>query len=147
MQPSNVLLQQFPPPVPSENLSSIISSLNQYALAIDVALAALWFFVAFRAGWMAFFFRTTLIGGLAFGVYAAHGIMGRKIEKELERVRMNMHKQRGEKVRCSSAHLRTVPDDALSSLLLLRKASSGSTASLTSSGPSSTLRSSFLSST
>jgi hypothetical protein len=62
------------------------------------ALGGLWFFTAFGSGWMAFLFRSSLFGGLAFCVYVAHGVIGRKVEKEIERIRLDQIKQRGEKV-------------------------------------------------
>lgn len=62
------------------------------------ALAAVWFFFAFGSGWKAFVFRSCVIAAIAVAVFAAHGILGRKIEKEVERIRLDLMKQRGEKV-------------------------------------------------
>lgn len=94
-----MLLQQFPPPIEEDTVGAIASSLATYSYATCAALALVWFFVAFRAGIVAFLFRSTLIGTIMFGVYAANGIVGRKIEKELDRVRLNLLKQRADKVR------------------------------------------------
>lgn len=96
VEPSNILLQQFPAPV-TDSVKPIIATIEVYAYAIMAALGAVWFFVAFGSGWMAFVFRSSLLGGLAFCVYVAHGIIGRKVEKEIERIRLEQIKQRGEK--------------------------------------------------
>ncbi|KAL8286155.1 hypothetical protein RQP46_004643 [Phenoliferia psychrophenolica] len=98
VQPSNILLQQFPPPIEEDTVGAIAKSLATTSYATIAALGAVWFFVAFRAGVFAFLFRSTLIGAIAFGVYAANGIAGRKIEKELDRVRLNLLKQRADKL-------------------------------------------------
>ncbi|ORY73397.1 hypothetical protein BCR35DRAFT_148274 [Leucosporidium creatinivorum] len=95
VEPSNILLQQFPAPV-TESVKPIIASIEYYAFAIIAALGGLWFFTAFGSGWMAFVFRSSLFGGLAFCVYVAHGIIGRKVTKEIERIRLDQIKQRGE---------------------------------------------------
>ncbi|CEQ38684.1 SPOSA6832_00141, partial [Sporobolomyces salmonicolor] len=98
VEPSNVLIHTFPPPVEANSLKSIIRTINGYAVAIIGALGVIWFFVAFRAGYTAFLFRSSLIGGLAVCIFSAHGLVIRKVEKELERIRLEMHKQRGEKL-------------------------------------------------
>lgn len=103
VEPSNILLQQFPAPV-TDSVKPIIATIEYYAYAIMAGLGGLWFFTAFGSGWMAFLFRSSLFGGLAFCVYVAHGIIGRKVEKEIERIRLDQIKQRGEEV--SSATLR-----------------------------------------
>lgn len=97
VEPSNILLQQFPAPV-TDSVKPIVATIEYYAYAIMAALGGLWFFTAFGSGWMAFLFRSSLFGGLAFCVYVAHGIIGRKVEKEIERIRLEQIKQRGEKV-------------------------------------------------
>ena len=98
VQPSNILLQQFPPPIEEDTVGAIAGSLATYSYATMAALGVVWFFTAFRAGVWAFLFRSTLLGVIAVGIYAANGIVGRKIEKELDRVRLNMLKQRADKV-------------------------------------------------
>lgn len=97
IEPSNILLQQFPPPV-TDSVKPVVDTINTYAFAIMAALAGVWFIVAFGSGWKAFIFRSTIIGSIAVGVFAAHGLLARKIEKEIDRIRLNMTKQRGEKV-------------------------------------------------
>ncbi|GAA5997561.1 hypothetical protein JCM5350_005068 [Sporobolomyces pararoseus] len=96
IEPSNILFHTMPPPVDLSSLTSIKQTINAYALAIIGFLGVIWFFVAFRSGAAAFFFRSSLIGGAAVAIFVAHGIVVRKIEKELERIRLKMHEQRGE---------------------------------------------------
>ncbi|GAA5909086.1 uncharacterized protein JCM6883_002600 [Sporobolomyces salmoneus] len=96
IEPSNILFHPMPPPVDLSSLSSIKQTINAYALGIIAFLGVIWFFVAFRSGATAFVFRSSLIGGAAVAIFLAHGIVIRKIEKELERIRLKMHEQRGE---------------------------------------------------
>ncbi|GAA6011835.1 hypothetical protein JCM11491_000766 [Sporobolomyces phaffii] len=96
IEPSNILFHTMPPPVDLSSLKSIKQTINAYALSIIGFLGVIWFFVAFRSGAAAFVFRSSLIGGAAGAIFVAHGIVARKIEKELERIRLKMHEQRGE---------------------------------------------------
>ncbi|GAA5923396.1 uncharacterized protein JCM15063_003634 [Sporobolomyces koalae] len=96
IEPSNILFHTMPPPVDLSSLTSIKQTINAYALAIIAFLGVIWFFVAFRSGAAAFFFRSSLIGGASVAIFVSHGIVVRKIEKELERIRLKMHEQRGE---------------------------------------------------
>lgn len=97
VEPSNILLQRFPPPI-TDSVKPVIQTLNTYAFVIMAGLGVVWFFVAFGSGWKAFIFRTWIIAGFAIAVFLAHGILGRKIEKEVERIRLDLMKQRGETV-------------------------------------------------
>lgn len=97
IEPTNISLQPFPPPVDSKGLRVIANTINFYALAIEAGLGLIWFFTAWRgAGWRSFIFFTEIIGAVAICVFFAHGLVIRKIEKEFERVRLYMHQQRGE---------------------------------------------------
>ncbi|KAK4703048.1 hypothetical protein P7C70_g3172, partial [Phenoliferia sp. Uapishka_3] len=96
VQPGNILLQRFPPPIEKDTISPIVNTLARTSYAIIAGIGVVWFFVAFNAGFVAFFFRTSLVVPLMIGVYASFGIVGRKIEKELEHVRLAMMKQRAE---------------------------------------------------
>ncbi|BGO94717.1 hypothetical protein NBRC10512_007335 [Rhodotorula toruloides] len=97
VEPSNINFFPYPPPVDQNGLKAITRTINSYALAILGGLGVIWFFTAWRAGWAAFLFRSQVIGAVALCVFFAHGIVVRKIEKELERIRLEMHKQRGMK--------------------------------------------------
>lgn len=96
IEPSNILFHTMPPPVDLSSMNSIKQTINAYALGIIGFLGVIWFFVAFRSGATAFLFRSSLIGGAAVAIFVSHGIVVRKIEKELERIRLKMHEQRGE---------------------------------------------------
>ncbi|GAA6056005.1 hypothetical protein JCM3770_002138 [Rhodotorula araucariae] len=96
VEPTNINLYTFPPPVEKSSLNAIVRTINGYAFVIIGALGVIWFFTAWRAGWAAFVFRSQIIGATAVCVFFAHGVVIRKIEKELERIRLEMHKQRGE---------------------------------------------------
>lgn len=97
IEPTNILLQPFPPPI-DDSITHITSPLQLYAYSIVGALAVVWFFVAFGSGYMAFVWRSSIIGSIAAGVYVSHGIVERKIEKELKRIRLQQIQHRGEKV-------------------------------------------------
>lgn len=96
ISPGNILLHNFPSPVEENSLASITSTLATYSYGVIGALTVIWSFVAFKNGLWAFFVRSTMIGGLAVAVYVSHGSIGRKLEKELDRIRLNMGKERGE---------------------------------------------------
>lgn len=96
VEPSNICLQTFPPPIDTKELDELKKAISQYAYAIMGGLGVVWFFVAFRSGFTAFAFRTTLLAGFAGAVFTMHGMVSRRIEKQLERIRIGMHKQRGE---------------------------------------------------
>lgn len=96
-EPSNILLQPFPDPVNTDAMKRLQANFNQLAYGLAAAMAVTWFFVAFGAGWFRFFFRTAILATVGFCGWTGLHLASRKIEKELEAVRMEMHKQRGEK--------------------------------------------------
>ncbi|TKA51956.1 hypothetical protein B0A53_05040 [Rhodotorula sp. CCFEE 5036] len=97
VEPTNISLKPFPPPVDTEGLKAIATTINLYAMATIGGLGVIWFFTAWRgAGWKSFIFFSEVIGAVAICVFFAHGLVIRKIEKEFERVRLYMHQQRGE---------------------------------------------------
>ncbi|GAA6035910.1 hypothetical protein JCM8097_005158 [Rhodosporidiobolus ruineniae] len=96
IEPSNISLRPFPPAVDKNSLKSIVYTINSYALAICGALGVVWFFVAWRGGWASFIFFSQIIGAVAVCVLIAHHVIVRKVEKELERIRLQMHADRGE---------------------------------------------------
>ena len=57
----------------------------------------LWFFLAFNGGVWAFFWRSTLIAAFCGTATTAANLAQRKLEREVDRVRHDMHRQRGEK--------------------------------------------------
>ncbi|EPQ29947.1 uncharacterized protein PFL1_02619 [Pseudozyma flocculosa PF-1] len=95
-EPSNILLQTFPAPVDTDALQRLKGTFRQLALGLAAALAVTWFFVAFGAGWMRFFFRTGILAAVGFGGWSGLNLALRKIEKEMEHIRAEMHRQRGQ---------------------------------------------------
>ncbi|CAD6969557.1 unnamed protein product [Tilletia controversa] len=95
-QPTSILLQRFPPPIEPPTLKRLDGIFNQLAQVLSLALAAVWFFTAFGAGWFRFFLRTSLIAGVGVGGWILTHLSSRKLEKELLIVRMEMERQRGE---------------------------------------------------
>jgi Ca2+-dependent lipid-binding protein len=63
---------------------------------IMAAGCLLWFFFAFGHGFVRFVFRSIFIGSLSVGGATVASIAQRKLEREVERVRFDMHRQRGE---------------------------------------------------
>lgn len=94
----NISLQPFPPPVSPIDISKSKNILRIGALTLSVASAFLWLIVVFRnnISWFSWFTRSSLIGAIVFFAWVQSENAGRKLEKELQRVRMNMHTQRGE---------------------------------------------------
>ena len=93
--PTNILLQPFPAPVEVSTLTSIHGSLTALSGGVGAGLALLWFLTAFRAGFWAFVIRTTIIVAIGVGNFLGAGLLGNKLEKDLERARAEMHRKRG----------------------------------------------------
>ncbi|KAG9114914.1 hypothetical protein FRC07_007586 [Ceratobasidium sp. 392] len=94
--PGNISLQPYPPSRPPY-MDTIMSSFDRLQMATIGSSAIIWFFTAFGHGLFGFFFRSTLIFGLGFAVTTLASLIQRSLEKEVERVRLDMHRQRGEK--------------------------------------------------
>ncbi|KZS93944.1 hypothetical protein SISNIDRAFT_474054 [Sistotremastrum niveocremeum HHB9708] len=92
----NISLLPFPPATPP-SMKSILSHLDRLQIAIVAGCAIGWFFTAFGAGWWKFVFRSLLFSALGFGVTTLASLAQRELEKEMERIRIDMHRQRGEK--------------------------------------------------
>lgn len=94
----NINLQSFPPPLEPVDISKAKFILRTGAMVTTVACLALWFSVVLRngLGWWSWMLRTGLLCGTIFAAWVGSENAGRKVEKELERVRMNMHTQRAE---------------------------------------------------
>ncbi|KDN40023.1 hypothetical protein K437DRAFT_192864 [Tilletiaria anomala UBC 951] len=95
-QPSNVLLYPFPPAVESTGLKQLRRTFDSLALALATSLLFTWLLVAFGAGWVHFFLRTAVLTTICVGGCSALGVAGRRVEKDIEDVRMHMHRARGE---------------------------------------------------
>lgn len=94
--PSNISLQPFPPSTPP-SLGSIMNLLYYLEYGIMASGVVLWFFMAFGHGFWVWLIRSVFISGLAFGGATVASLAQRKLEREVERVRFDMHRQRGEK--------------------------------------------------
>ncbi|CAG8659482.1 142_t:CDS:10, partial [Acaulospora colombiana] len=94
--PSNISLQPFPPSTPP-SLDTIMSYLYYLEYGIIGAGFLLWFFLAFGHGFWVFLFRSIFISALCFAGSTVASLAQRKLEREVERVRYDMHRQRGEK--------------------------------------------------
>lgn len=113
--PGNVLIHNFPPAVdvgmkPFHTMmdrlmvsafkgsrlkkDNLLTSISKIAIAASSAI--IWFFTAFGSGWKRFVFRSILIGTTGFVATTFASLAQRKVEKEVERVRMDLHRQRGE---------------------------------------------------
>ncbi|SJX62547.1 uncharacterized protein SRS1_13394 [Sporisorium reilianum f. sp. reilianum] len=95
-EPSNALLYRFPEPVQSDVIQGMQSAFNQLAIGLGACIALIWLFFAFGNGWWKFVVRTTVLGAVGFCGWTGLHLQSRKIEKEHEAIRAEMHKQRGE---------------------------------------------------
>ena len=66
------------------------------AIGVGVALIGIWWFVAFGSGIVRFIWRTSLLAGLGVGVFMVTGYTHARIKRNAERIRLEMHKQRGD---------------------------------------------------
>jgi hypothetical protein len=74
-----------------------MNHLTNLQLIITGGCVVLWFFLAFQGGVWAFLWRSTLISVFCFTAVTAANLAQRKLEREVDRVRHDMHQQRGEK--------------------------------------------------
>ncbi|QRV98489.1 C2 domain-containing protein [Ceratobasidium sp. AG-Ba] len=95
-RPGNISLQPYPPSTPPY-MGKVMASFDRLQIAIAASSALIWFFTAFGGGFLRFLFRSSLIGALGFSCITLASIIQRSLEKEVERVRLDMHRQRGEK--------------------------------------------------
>ncbi|KAF8726612.1 Protein kinase C conserved region 2 (CalB), partial [Rhizoctonia solani] len=95
-RPGNISLQPYPPSTPP-HMANVLAKFDHLQIAIVVSGIILWFFNAFGRGFFGFMFRSTLIGASTFGLATLASLSQRSLEKEIERVRLDMHRQRGEK--------------------------------------------------
>ncbi|EIN09925.1 hypothetical protein PUNSTDRAFT_143315 [Punctularia strigosozonata HHB-11173 SS5] len=94
----NICVQAFPPPLEPVDISKPKQILRTGALVVTALCAVTWWFVATgkNLSWFAFFWRSSLLGTIVGATWVGSENAGRKIEKELERVRMDLHKRRAE---------------------------------------------------
>ncbi|KAG8861392.1 hypothetical protein FRB96_002841 [Tulasnella sp. 330] len=93
--PGNVLIQNFPPPTDLA-IQPFMKMMDRLQLGILTSSLVLWCFIAFGSGWKLFFLRSTIIGTAAFLGTTVASLAQRNVEKEVQRVRMDLHRARGE---------------------------------------------------
>jgi len=97
VQPTNVSFQPYPPEISTQSLGGFFGHMDKLGYMLAAGLTVVWLFTAFGRGFWAFSFRTSLIAGIAFAGFSMISITRRNMEKELERIRMDLHRVRGEK--------------------------------------------------
>ncbi|KAG9019015.1 hypothetical protein FRB90_007187 [Tulasnella sp. 427] len=94
--PGNVLIHTFPP-ASDVSLGPFMAQLDRLMYAIIGGSTLLWFFTAFGHGWKHFFWTSFYISTFAGAATTLASLAQRGVEKEVERVRANMHRERGQK--------------------------------------------------
>lgn len=95
-EPSNILLQRFPEPVDTDAMNRMKEAFSHLAIGLGASLAVIWLVFAFGNGWWKFLVRTTAVITVGICGWTGLHLQLRKIEKEHEAVRAEMHRQRGE---------------------------------------------------
>jgi hypothetical protein len=105
-RPGNISLFPYLPPSPI-GIQPLLGSLDYLQAGLAVVFFLMWFFFSFpNTGrwWLplskpffAWVIRSIFIGGSGFGCITLVSIVQRKLEKEIDRVRSDMHRVRGEK--------------------------------------------------
>lgn len=93
--PGNICLQPFPPPVGSDVMSRLGEISNKISFVFLISLGVLWLATAFGHGFWSWLWKTSLISVVAIISSSQVGLMTRRLEKEIEQVRYEMHRQRG----------------------------------------------------
>lgn len=96
-KPGNILFQPFPAPVEPASAAGYKGALDKASAGVCAGLGLVWIFTAFGSGILRLLFRSFLIGTLAIGVVMLNGLTKKNIEHSIERVRLDMHRKRGEK--------------------------------------------------
>ena len=94
-QGSNILYHAFPPPVPA-SLGTLLSKLRMLQYGAGGCLVVVWLSVAFGSGIWKFVWRSIICSVVGFALMTGISIVERGIEKEVERVRQDLGRQRGE---------------------------------------------------
>jgi hypothetical protein len=94
-QGTNVLYHAFPPPSPP-SLAAMLGKLRMLQYASAGCLLIVWLTMAFGAGIKNLIWRSTVCGILGFALMTGISLVERGVEKEVERVRQDMGRARGE---------------------------------------------------
>lgn len=92
---SNVLLHPFPPPRPA-SLNYAQHKLQLLGVACAGSLGAVWLFTAFGHGFWRFARVSFICGTAAAILVTLVSLISRNLEEEMDAVRLDMHRQRGE---------------------------------------------------
>ena len=92
---TNVLYHAFPPPQPI-SVKTAMEKLKLIQYGIAGFSFFIWLTVAFGSGLFAFFYRSTLCSVSAFILMTAVSLVERSLERDVEKVRQDMGRQRGE---------------------------------------------------
>lgn len=104
-RPGNVSFQPYLPPSPV-SLQPLLQLLDHLQVGLAAAFIFLWIVFAFPQGrwwlpftwpWFVWTTRSVFIGGIGFAAVTCASLVQRKLEKEVDRVRADMHRARGEK--------------------------------------------------
>ncbi|KAK4688253.1 hypothetical protein P7C73_g1870, partial [Tremellales sp. Uapishka_1] len=92
---SNVLFHAFPPPVPA-SLGTLMAKLQMLEYGTAAGLFLVWITVAFGSGIWKFIWRSIVCAAVGGGLMIGMSLVSRGLEKEVERVRADLGRQRGE---------------------------------------------------
>jgi Ca2+-dependent lipid-binding protein len=92
---SNVLYHAFPPPAPA-SLGALLSKLRMLQYGSAAGLFLVWLSVAWGAGIYKFVWRTIVCSVVGGALMTGMSLVERGMEKEVERIRQDLGRQRGE---------------------------------------------------
>ncbi|EJD51313.1 hypothetical protein AURDEDRAFT_159718 [Auricularia subglabra TFB-10046 SS5] len=93
--PGNVLLHPFPEPA-SVHVKPVLDNMDRVMYGIIAASVVVWTFTAFGHGFKRFLFVSSLVSGVTFIELTLVSLVQRGLEKEMERIRHDMARRRGE---------------------------------------------------
>lgn len=91
----NITYYPFPPPAPS-SLKDLLKRIQQIQYLAIGSVLVLWFFVAFGNGFWTLVWRTFLLALVGIGLYAAAGLLSRNLVKEVDAIRLDLTRARGQ---------------------------------------------------
>lgn len=95
MHGSNILYHPFPPARPP-SVDALLSKLRFLQLGVAGGLFVVWLSVAFGSGIYKFVWRSIICSTIGFALMTGISLVERGMEKEIERIRQDMGRQRGE---------------------------------------------------
>ncbi|KAG0149934.1 hypothetical protein CROQUDRAFT_39134 [Cronartium quercuum f. sp. fusiforme G11] len=95
IKPGNISLQPFPPPVGTDVLSRLGDITTKISSVFVISLGVVWLSTAFGHGFWSWLWKTSLVSIIGIVSVSQVGLMTRMLEKEIDRVRYEMHRQRG----------------------------------------------------